>query len=294
MNKIYILIPFIILSLGLHAQIPNASFESWTNHGNYSTPDGWDNRNAQTASAAIFTCQQGTPGTDGNYYMRLISKKIGSSVVNGIAVSGRLDSLTGAPVSGFPYTGRPASLTGKWQYMALGNDQGDVSIELTKWNTASNKRDTVGSATYLLPGMVMSWADFSININYASQATPDSAMIVFSPSNGLNTAENSYIFVDELKFSDFPANVNATNAPTSNIKVYPNPATDHINLDLGRQTAGPVFLKLMDMLGKTVRSYSFDGNKQYYTADLTSIAPGLYNAQIQTGTSVTSIKLTIR
>lgn len=294
MQKIYILIPFIILSLGLHAQIPNASFENWTNRGSYNSPDGWDNRNAQTASAAIFTCQQGTPGTDGNYYMRLISKKIGSSVVNGIAVSGKLDSLTGTPVSGFPYTGRPASLTGKWQYMAFGNDQGYVSIGLTKWNTVSNKRDTIGSTTYLLPGMVMGWADFSIDIGYASQAAPDSAMIVFSPSNGLNATDNSYIFVDELKFSDFPANVNATNAPTSNIKVYPNPATGRINLDLGRQIAGPVFVNLIDMLGKTVRSYFFDDNQQYCAVDLSNIAPGPYNAQIQTKTSVTNLTLMIK
>ncbi|MBN9484881.1 MAG: hypothetical protein BGO70_05825 [Bacteroidetes bacterium 43-93] len=291
-----ILILFFLLSTGLslYAQIPNASFENWTNHGSYNTPDGWDNRNAQTASAAIFTCQQDTPGTDGNYYMMLISKKIGSSVVNGIAVSGRLDSLTGTPVSGFPYTGRPASLTGKWQYMAFGNDQGYVNMELTKWNTVSNKRDTIGSATYLLPGMVMSWANFSIDIIYTSQATPDSAMIVFSPSNGLNATDNSYIFVDELKFSDFPANVNATYAPTSNIKVYPNPATGRINLDLGRQIAGPVFVNLIDILGKTVRSYSFDGNQQYHAADLSNIAPGLYNAQIHTKTSVTNLTLMIK
>jgi len=293
MNKIYILIPFIILSLGLHAQIPNGSFESWTNHGSYYTPDGWDNLNAQTASAAIFTCQQGTPGTDGNYYMKLISKKIGSSVVNGIAVSGRLDSLTGAPVSGFPYTGRPVALTGKWQYMAFGNDQGYVNIELTKWDTASNKRDTIGSATYFLPGMVMSWADFSINIDYASVATPDSAMIVFSPSNGLNATENSYIFVDELKFSDFPANVNATNAPTSNIKVYPNPARGHINLDLGIASSGMVTILITDMMGKKVNRFTFYGNMQHSSVDISDIPPGLYNAQIQTKTSVTNLKLMI-
>lgn len=293
MQKIYILIPFIMLSLGLHAQVPNASFESWTNHGSYSTPDGWDNRNAQTASAATFTCQQGTPGTDGNYYMRLISKKIGSSVVNGIAVSGRLDSSTGAPVSGFPYTGRPASLTGKWQYMAFGNDQGYVSIGLTKWNTASNKRDTIGNTTYLLPDMVMGWADFSININYASQATPDSAMIVFSPSNELNATDNSYIFVDELKFSDFPTSIASANAIKQNIKAYPNPAKDHILLEF--EPAGrKAIITLIDITGQVVTTTLITEGTNKYQLSIQNIHQGIYFLKMEDEkANATPIKLII-
>ena len=116
-----------------------------------------------TASMSTYTCLKGTPGNVGTAYIKLVSKNVtGMGIMPGIAVSGELDQNTLQPVSGFPFTSRPQNLTGKWQYMASGSDQGYIACVLTKWNSAMSMRDTVAFSYHPLTGMAMSWANFSI------------------------------------------------------------------------------------------------------------------------------------
>ncbi len=118
-TRIIILLTFITIAGPLFSQIPNSGFESWTNIGSYSTPDNWGNLNAVTASSGIYTCVKGSPGNPGTAYLKLISKTVsGMGVQPGIAVSGLLNTTTFEAVSGFPYSERPASLDGAWQFMA--------------------------------------------------------------------------------------------------------------------------------------------------------------------------------
>lgn len=113
--------------------IPNAGFEYWSNPNGYNVPDGWGNLNDKTSSTGVFTCLKGAPGNPGNAYLKLITKNIpGMGIVPGVAVSGKLDTISFAPVSGFPYTQRPTALTGKWQYMGnTANDVGYIKVILT-------------------------------------------------------------------------------------------------------------------------------------------------------------------
>lgn len=295
MQKIYILIPFIILSLDLHAQIPNASFESWTNHGNYFTPDGWDNTNPATASSGSFTCERATPGTDGGYYLRLTSKKMGAFVINGIAVCGKLDPTTQMPVSGFPFTGRPAALTGQWQYMAFGNDQGSIGIWLTKWNVAASVRDTIGSRFYPLPGgMKMEWEAFSIDINYTNSSVPDSAIIVLSASNELNVTKESYLYVDDLKFSDFPTAIASANQLKQNFKAYPNPAKGSVLIEFD-PAIHTTTINLSDITGRLIKTETIVAGMNKYQLSLQNIGPGMYFLRMVDGNIYTNpIKLIVQ
>ncbi len=177
----YLFYPFVLLICALfacipssYAQIPNNDFEIWDSSAGYKTPIGWDNMNPVTFSTSVFTCQQMVPGNTGLYHLALNSQTVSGSVVPGIAVSGLLDPTTHKPASGFPYALRPQVLAGSWQYMAYTTaDQGFIEVLLSKWNSISSRRDTVAFTHYLLPGMVMYWADFHIPLNYVSSATPD-------------------------------------------------------------------------------------------------------------------------
>ena len=107
--------------------IPNASFENWTNMGSYSNPNGWDQLNSLTSLGGIYTCEQGSPGAVGSFYLKLTSKTAGiAGVVPGVAVSGLIDITTQQPKSGFAFSGQPQALTGKWQHMIFGNSQGYI------------------------------------------------------------------------------------------------------------------------------------------------------------------------
>jgi hypothetical protein len=181
--------------------IPNNGFENWTSMGTYNNPEAWSCLNDMTATMSTYTCLKGTPGSVGSAYLKLSSKTVtGLGVVPGIAVCGTIDAVTMQPTSGFAFSIRPQSFTGKWQYMASGADQGFIGVALTKWNTTSMMRDTVAYAYQALSGMAMSWANFTIPMTYMNGDDPDSCIIILSASRANNVAAvaGSYLYVDEL------------------------------------------------------------------------------------------------
>src|SRR5271157_5926898 len=166
--KIYLSIILLFTIMVTQAQsIPNAGFENWTSKGSYSDPDSWMCFNDLTASKSVYTCEQGTPGDPGNYYLKLTSKTVtGIGVVPGYAVSGTFNTTTLQPLKGFAFNQRPLNLTGNWQYMIFGSSPGYIKVQLTRWDSSMKTRMTVASADSVLPGMVMSWASFSIPLTY--------------------------------------------------------------------------------------------------------------------------------
>jgi hypothetical protein len=208
--------------------IPNAGFETWDNMGTYSNPNGWATMNNTTTLASVYTAEMGTPGSPGSSYLKLTSKTTPLGVANGIAVSGKLDSTTQMPVSGFAYNMRPTSFDGKWQHMIFGSSQGSITVSFSKWNTTTMMRDVIGTGSKTLAGMAMSWANFSIPITFTSGAYPDSCIIVMQAS-GTAPTNQDYLWVDNLSFvGAFPAGVNDVKEVTNSI--YPNPVTDKLNI----------------------------------------------------------------
>ena len=270
----------------LKAQIPNADFENWTTTGTYSSPDGWDNLNAATSLMGTYTCMKGTPGTSGAAYIKLISKTItGMGVVPGIAASGKMDFATQKVTSGFPCSTRYKSLTGKWQYMASGSDQGFIDITLTRWNKTSGKREVIATTHNLLVDMAMSWTSFSIDLKYQSNATPDSAIIVLSAS-GLSPAANSYLYVDNLAFAGNVAGIEATVINTANINVYPNPASGN-TLMITNADANMHFnaVKIMDMQGRELKQIQATITNQTLV-DIADLAKGQYILLLSTNEGI--------
>jgi hypothetical protein len=279
------------------AQIPNNSFESWTNAGSYSTPDQWDQLNSYTAITGTYTCTQGTPGVPGSYYLKLTSHNItGVGVVPGVATCGVLDTanMQIMPKTGFPYTGRPQSLAGNWQYMGFGGDQGYVAVILTKWNLGTSKRDTIASVKDTLTGMAMFWEAFNINLNYQSAATPDSAMIMLSAS-GATPANNSYLWVDSLNFygtaPNAVANVNNNNTCT----IYPNPATGSTNVQFYAAKAEDITLSVADVSGKLFYTTTFKAGagKNTQVLNTTQLPHGVYFIRLTGSSTAVNEKLVV-
>lgn len=234
----------------LQAQIPNFSFENWTSTGGYEIPNNWGTMNNTTKTFSVFTATKATPGNPGNFYMKLTSKTVGPVVVNGIAVSGVLDSLTMQPKSGFAFNQRPANFTGRWQHMIYGTSQGSLLVTLTRWDTGLNTRVPVGTGSVTLSGMAMSWANFSIPINYTDGNNPDSCIIVLKAS-GSNPTNNDYLWVDNLGFSGIVAGVEEKNI-ISSLNVYPNPSSENLTLKLNLTEQKEINIALVDITGKTI------------------------------------------
>jgi hypothetical protein len=276
------------------AQIPNSGFESWATAGSYSLPASWGTMNNTTATFSVYTATPGTPGSPGLSYLKLTSKTTGSTVTNGIAVSGVLDSITMKPKSGFACTLQPVSFTGKWQHMIYGSSQGSVKAVLTKWNSSLNKRDTIAVAAQTLSGMAMSWANFSINFNYTGSGVPDSCIIELKAS-GSNPTNNDYLWVDNLAFSGTITGIDKKESAASTIHVFPNPSNGKISIAMNTQRAATVTLQLSDVTGKLISEKKLTDVQANAVIDLgtADMARGTYFLKVITDKSTETKKIII-
>lgn len=283
MKKQILIIVFTLSITLIKAQIPNFSFENWNNMGNYENPLQWGTMNNTSASIGIFTATKATPGNPGAAFLKLTSKTTPSGVLNGIAVSGELDSITMQPKSGFAFNMRPASFTGKWQHMIYGSSQGSISATLTRWDSSMGMRVIVATANQTLSGMAMSWANFSINFNYQDGNNPDTCIIFMKASESAPT-NLDYLWVDNLGFSGTVTGINGIAPFLNNISVFPNPTSNILSIDLDMKLPLQTTIEMFDCHGRVVieKKIGLISKLNTVTLDLADVASGNYYIKIST------------
>lgn len=293
-KEILSIISVVALSASAMAQIPNAGFESFTTMGSYDVPNGWGTMNNTTAMASVYTATKGTPGSPGTSYLKLTSKTVSTAVVNGIAISGVLDSMTMTPKSGFAYNMRPANFTGKWQHMIYGNSQGSVKVTLTLWDSGLSQRVIVATANQNLSGMAMSWANFTIPFTYTDGNNPDTCIIVLKASGSAPT-NNDYLWVDNLAFSGTVTGIENHGSFVTNMVVFPNPSTETINVNLNLTSSQKVSIELTDITGKLILSKDLGTltGESKQTLNINSISKGTYLVRVITGSGIEVRKIVI-
>ena len=274
---------YFLTGIQLQAQtIPNSGFENWTAIGSYSNPDGWSTLNSLSPSGNSLPCRKGTPGDPGNSFIDLSSQMGASAVLPGIAVSGKIDPVSFRAYKGFPCNSQPASLTGNWEFMARGSDQGYVSVLLTRWNSLNKAADTIAYTKSKLSGMAMGWTSFSIPIHYRSGIMPDSAIIVLSASGNVPVV-NSYLYVDNLAFTGSATNIPSLQSGISELNVYPVPASDHICVEFQAGQQKEFKIEILDMLGRVVYQESAIANSGMFrkTINPGGLPQGVYFLRVQ-------------
>jgi hypothetical protein len=252
MKKGFLTILTLCLIKVCFSQVPNSSFENWTNMGSYFNPTSWGTMNNTTSLSGIFTATMGSPGSPGSYFLNLTSQTIEGTVINGIAVSGVLDSITLLPKSGFPFSQRPQSFTGKYQHMiAFGSTQGSISAVLTHWNAFLEKKDTVATAFEKLYGMVMTWEDFTIDFTYNTGEFPDTCIVILE-SSGESPSQDDYLFIDSLGFYGNVVGISENIASPLSLFAFPNPASDKITFTSSGSISKGSLIFIYDILGNVV------------------------------------------
>lgn len=266
-------------------QIPNNSFENWSDMNGYSTPDGWGNLNPKTYLDNIFTCLQGNANNPGTIYLYLITKNIpGKGIIPGKVVSGKIDTITFEPISGFPFTERPLQLNYDFQYMPYDpTDSVNVSVLLSYWNNGISKRDTIAYGANYYNAMAHEWIPASTYLNYVSNANPDSAIIVISSSSKA-PKEGSYIYIDNLQFDGTANGIGEQTLPNCNI--YPNPTSSILNIDIADYL--PCTATIFNSLGLQIYSRQSMGSFQIETS---TFHQGLYFLQLRSGNNILTKKI---
>ncbi|MBD0259305.1 MAG: T9SS type A sorting domain-containing protein [Cytophagales bacterium] len=159
---------------------------------------------------------------------------------------------------------------------------------------------TVGSVRMVLNGTTRTeniapyaWAgDNNGNLNPWTPPNGNYTLTVtaYSGTNGTGLAGKPVQVSFKVINSSAAARL-ATGAPGEiGLKVYPNPATDQLHLQLA-ETAEPVQVQLYDPLGRLHyqgRLQGADGNR---VVDLTGLAPGLYVVQVESGGRTYRVKV---
>ncbi len=272
--KLRILIPSVALigfALQASAQVPNGGFETWNTVDTYLDPANWVTFNSVTALGGVApSCEQGSPGAVGSHYATVTTRNTAFGLFPGIIISG--DGTTGS--TGFAYSSRPASLTGKWQYGIQPLDTGLVVVYFTKWNNATQSSDSVGGGAVQVLGTLSGWNNMSIPISYFSSAIPDTAFILIASS--MNAAvEGSFIKIDDLGFSTV-SGIEEEALADQAIKLFPSPARDAVTISAERPIQQ---VKVMDMTGRTVLEQG--ANTAQLSMNVADLKSGRYLVQLQ-------------
>lgn len=87
------------------------------------------------------------------------------------------------------------------------------------------------------------------------------------------------------------ANISILNV--ADIKVFPNPADEHINIELKQRLSGPSIVVLSDMSGRIVKEHTIDNDTKLLSIPLQDVANGIYQLIIKASGVETIRKINI-
>jgi hypothetical protein len=92
-------------------------------------------------------------------------------------------------------------------------------------------------------------------------------------SFGMNTP--GYFFIDDFTTADVPLSVQDINNDNSALVIYPNPASDIVNIDLSKLTNKNVQVNVSDISGKLIYSENISSS-DLISIDVNEYSKGIY------------------
>jgi hypothetical protein len=302
MKRILPLIFFsLILCIPLFAQqIPNGSFETWTN----GEPNQWKTSNQSILGLVNFTmvtkdlsnAQQGTASAK----LTVVTKTVplaGTYTLPGVLTLGKLNidiaAQTALVTGGTPFTGRPLKLTGYFKYQPVRNDTCFFVMGLFKKN--NGKQDTLAYAAMDTMGTFNSWTHFEIPFHYLIQGDPDTLNIVILNSNPLDGVDHTgtNMWVDNLSFVYGMVGIEGITF-AKELNIYAEPYARQLILSSAFAKPENLDIGLFNMAGIETRHWKRTMQQSTEHLDLGNLATGTYVIRISTGNRlVDSRKITI-
>ncbi len=290
----------------LQAQEPaleNGSLEEWEYNELYDfeEPAGiWTtaNRIRQLSDSAPVTTFRETEDVVAGDAVRMITESFsvdGGLPVAGVLAVGEFEPDPLNPVNslkmGKPFDGRPTYFRGYYKYFPAPPDSADIYCLLSRWT--GSEQEIVGSAWLREYGEVSEYTYFNMEIEYLSDATPDSMTVICTSSAGgaeFVAVIGSELYVDELAFSY--EDVAVPLIPEVEVSIAPNPATDFVLIRTG-ELLKEASVDLISMDGKISASTSFRGSDTA-ELDVSHLSAGSYIYIVKEGErALASGRLTI-
>jgi hypothetical protein len=267
---------------------PNADFSVWdsiavTAPQFYLSTDRLYNENGSN----VHLVNRDTRAASGSFALRLETGIVpfagGTDTLGAGVISTRsANPLDADPyMPSFPVSGRHASLRGK----CIVQSAGDTAIAEVN---LFYRGDLVGSGIWTGGSTGNDYVDFVADIHYLSafSGIPDSATLSFFLWGNATQGPQpgSFWLIDDLYFSDFSAGLPGLEAEMMKLRIYPNPAHNHIYAEPGYTTGGDCTLTLRDIQGKPIcRTVANpDHHNGRIVLHLKGVPPGIYFTEFQT------------
>lgn len=199
-----------------------------------------------------------------------------------------------------PYNSRLSELKGYYIYeenevedqVDTVPDVAQVSVFMTKWNTSTMHRDTVGTGVLDL-NAVSEYTLFTNTVTYINPTVvPDSIHILLDPSlvrrdpagpnyMSMDDGVSSFLTVDNLSLTD--EHVAGLDEFSRSVQIYPNPASDFVFVEGFNGHA-----VLHDLNGKLVREQELE-NKEPFSLD--KLDAGIYMLQLHQNSTIQNVRI---
>ncbi|MDP4280770.1 MAG: PCMD domain-containing protein [Bacteroidota bacterium] len=316
MKKILLLfISLFLLNAGFsQSNVPNGNFENWyqvsvSGSSSYwqlgsGKNDNWLTTLNELASIAPplgpgpVTVYRTDSSNFGSYAARLTS---GSFFVNptdifipGMLGTATLDFANIRAILGRPCAGcKPLHFTGYYQYYPVNGDSCCALALLTKWNSSSKKRDTIGYGEQVIRDAVSIYTPFDVTIQYnypSSSLSPDTMTLLVVSSAAFNLSNfmackgsvGSTMYIDDLML-EYPAGIQESVMPKVSVNVFPNPAQNALTMELGECVENAI-AEIFNAEGKSMATFVLPDQKNLLPVN--KLADGIYYYQVRKGEKI--------
>jgi hypothetical protein len=250
-------------------------------------PVGWASTNPYSASSYYATTRDTShyPASIGSYSVRMQNNPSLAPNLEALAGAQTGNDITQSNEPSFPIIGHPNSLTGSYKFIPQNGDTMCIRIRLYLLGS------TVSDTTFMSTATMLSWASFNIVLpGYPVADSGQITMTAFNIDNNdsIPTAHgNSVLYVDNLNFDNLITTGITQANETNDITVYPNPASDKLNITVAGNN-NETRVKILNALGQQVILQPIFENVT--TLDISQFEEGIYFVQVLSGDQLLYVK----
>ncbi len=248
---------------------PNGNFENWELIQS-ENPKHWFSLNTLTLKSPDRLIEKTHESHSGQY---------GALLKNAFTYRENLIGFMEKRISLKNAKGIPDSLTGYYQYYPRGNDSALAGYVLLDHKPGKGQSTLLRSNLRKL-GPSSTYKNFTLPIQHNFDPKADSLYLLFSAGhlNGLiQGTKDSKLYLDGLSWH-FRDHLSNSEKGNDDIKIYPNPARNYLNLNFESNT--PENLKLSDCKGRLVKKINLSSKaikrEGTYSIPIYDLAPGTY------------------
>ncbi len=267
----------IVLLMGnkVNAQVPNGGFENWSG----TEANAWVSTNGLTFLGNPQSVYKSTDAHSGSFAceintIHVTNKPQGAGIPDytGSIFLGKLVNFN--PIMGASNKYRPDKLVFWHKYIPKGTDSAVALFTLTRWNTTTNKTDTVGLGIAIITDSTSTYKKTEINVNYFDSKVPDTILVLFVSSTITANKAGSKLIIDDVDITG--GNTGIIVKEITELEIYPNPAKHLINLNLTNTNIDKnVMITITDMHGKNIYIKEHIGGS-LSTIQTSTYTPGVY------------------